>query len=399
VDTGEDTMTGGRLKRVADYVKDEETFCLTYGDGVGDVNITELIAFHKAQNVKATLTATIPPGRFGALDLSGYKVKSFMEKPKGDGGMVNGGFFVLSPKVIDYIADDQTIWERRPKALAEWLSRVGLAGRYEVADFAAFNTLEHFDGILNFVGVGDPAKASLMGAEIFDVTLKYDDLALNYVRKHPECRYIFLSSGAAYGGSFDAPVDENTKAVIAINNLQPQDWYAVAKLHAECRHRALAHLPIVDIRVFNYFSHTQDMSARFLITDILRAIRDKAVLKTLADNMVRDFLHPSDFFRLVNAILISPAVNVVVDCYSKAPIDKTILLAALQAHFGLQYEFIKIAPGVNATGGKKNYYSLNKQAENFGYIPELNSLMGIEREIKNYYEGSLIREIKMGDDN
>ena len=114
VDTGEDTMTGGRLKRVADYIKDEESFCLTYGDGVGDVNITQLVAFHKAQNVKATLTGTIPPGRFGALDLKDSKVKSFMEKPKGDGAMINGGFFVLSPKVIDYITDDKTIWERDP---------------------------------------------------------------------------------------------------------------------------------------------------------------------------------------------------------------------------------------------------------------------------------------------
>lgn len=114
VDTGEDTMTGGRLKRVADYVSDEEAFCLTYGDGVGDVNITELVAFHKAHNLKATLTGTIPPGRFGALDLKGGKVNSFMEKPKGDGAMINGGFFVLSPKVIDYIADDKTTWEREP---------------------------------------------------------------------------------------------------------------------------------------------------------------------------------------------------------------------------------------------------------------------------------------------
>ena len=120
VDTGEDTMTGGRLKRVKEYVKDEEEFCLTYGDGVSNVNITELIAFHKVQKVKATLTATLPPGRFGALDMAGAKVNSFREKPQGDGAMINGGFFVLSPQVIDYIADDKTIWERGPmERLAE----------------------------------------------------------------------------------------------------------------------------------------------------------------------------------------------------------------------------------------------------------------------------------------
>jgi glucose-1-phosphate cytidylyltransferase len=114
VGTGENTMTGGRLKRVADYVKDEEAFCLTYGDGVSDVNVTELLAFHKAQGVKATLTATIPPGRFGALDLRGNKVATFMEKPKGDGALINGGYFVLSPAVLDLIEGDQTIWEREP---------------------------------------------------------------------------------------------------------------------------------------------------------------------------------------------------------------------------------------------------------------------------------------------
>ena len=114
VDTGDETLTGGRVKRIADYVKDEEAFCLTYGDGVGDVDITKLIAFHKAQKVKATLTAVFPPGRFGALDLQNDKVQNFREKPKGDGALINGGFFVLSPDVIDYIDGDETIWEREP---------------------------------------------------------------------------------------------------------------------------------------------------------------------------------------------------------------------------------------------------------------------------------------------
>jgi glucose-1-phosphate cytidylyltransferase len=114
VDTGETTMTGGRLKRVADHLQGEDAFCLTYGDGVSNVNITELIAFHKAQKVKATLTATLPPGRFGALQFDGNKVSQFMEKPKGDGAMINGGFFVLSPDVLQYLDGDETIWERTP---------------------------------------------------------------------------------------------------------------------------------------------------------------------------------------------------------------------------------------------------------------------------------------------
>lgn len=127
VDTGDETMTGGRIKRIAEYVKDEEAFCMTYGDGVGDIDISELITFHKAQNVKATLTATIPPGRFGSLDLNGNKVNSFMEKPKGDGAMINGGFFVLSPLVMTYIKDDTTLWEREP---LERLAREGHLSAY-----------------------------------------------------------------------------------------------------------------------------------------------------------------------------------------------------------------------------------------------------------------------------
>jgi glucose-1-phosphate cytidylyltransferase len=120
IDTGEETMTGGRLRRAAPYVKDEEAFCFTYGDGVSDVNIADLIAFHKDQKVKATLTATYPPGRFGALDTVGDKVRTFKEKPKGDGGMINGGFFVLSPAVLDLLDGDDCIWEHKPlETLAE----------------------------------------------------------------------------------------------------------------------------------------------------------------------------------------------------------------------------------------------------------------------------------------
>lgn len=112
VDTGEETMTGGRIKRVSDYIDD--TFCCTYGDGVGDVNITELIEFHKKSGRLATLTGVQPPGRFGAIQLEESKVLSFQEKPQGDGSWINGGFFVLEPDTLSMIEDDSTIWERAP---------------------------------------------------------------------------------------------------------------------------------------------------------------------------------------------------------------------------------------------------------------------------------------------
>jgi glucose-1-phosphate cytidylyltransferase len=112
IDTGDETMTGGRIKRIEPYV--DGTFCCTYGDGVGDIDITSLVAFHKASGLKATLTGVQPPGRFGALDLDQDRVVSFQEKPQGDGSWINGGFFVLEPSVFDEIAGDPTIWERTP---------------------------------------------------------------------------------------------------------------------------------------------------------------------------------------------------------------------------------------------------------------------------------------------
>lgn len=127
IDTGEATMTGGRLKRVRSYLQDEDAFCFTYGDGVSDVDITALVASHRAGGRLATLTATQPPGRFGALNLDGNRIISFQEKPQGDGAWINGGFFVLSPRVIDYIVDDHTVWEKEPM---EQLARQGQMDAY-----------------------------------------------------------------------------------------------------------------------------------------------------------------------------------------------------------------------------------------------------------------------------
>ncbi len=114
VDTGENSMTGGRIKRISEYVRDEESFFLTYGDGLSDVDISKTHKYHQKHGKLATITATYPPGRFGALDIIEGQVSGFKEKPKGDGGRINAGFFVLSPKVMDYIEGDNTVWEQEP---------------------------------------------------------------------------------------------------------------------------------------------------------------------------------------------------------------------------------------------------------------------------------------------
>lgn len=272
------------------------------------------------------------------------------------------------------------LFARRPDEVKQWLKNIGLSERCLVDDYSLFATKE-FDAVINFVGIGNPVQALAMGNAIFDVTLRYDEMVLDYLKSHPTCRYLFLSSGAAYGSNFNEPVVQNTPSVVAINNLASHEWYGVAKLHAECRHRAHSELHIIDIRVFNYFSHTQNIEARFLITDILRAIRDKKLLSTSPENIVRDFLHPIDFYCLVKALLVAPATNASVDCYSKSPVDKFSLLIAMQEKYGLRYEITQLTNSVNATGSKLHYYSRNTRAADFGYLPKLTSLKGVLMEI------------------
>lgn len=149
VDTGLETMTGGRLKRIKNYL-DDETFCFTYGDGLSDIDITKLIAYHKNNKMLATVTAVQPPGRFGTLHFEEDKVLGFQEKPAGDGNWINGGYFVLEPSVLDYIKDDSTIWERDP---LEKLSKEGQLSAYKHTGF--WNSLDtlrdknHLDELWN----------------------------------------------------------------------------------------------------------------------------------------------------------------------------------------------------------------------------------------------------------
>ncbi len=279
---------------------------------------------------------------------------------------------------------DFYLFARDPRKVVEWIKQKQFSANYIIDDYDSFGK-QDYDLVINFVGAGNPALTIQMGASIYDITIEYDQLAINYLKKNPKCRYIFLSSGAAYCSNFNLPVDENSEAIVNINNIKSQDWYAIAKLHAECRHRALAPLSIIDIRVFNYFSSSQDIEARFLITDIIRTIRDEKIFTTSADFMMRDYIIPEDFYSLINSIINYPATNQVIDSFSRAPVEKTILLEALHKEFGLNYEFVTNVPTLNATGSKPNYYSLNKRANLFGYSPKYSSLEGLMIEIKKIF--------------
>lgn len=269
------------------------------------------------------------------------------------------------------------LFVRRPQEMDAWLGRNGIGCRARVTSYEAFGEDDEYFAVFNFVGVGDPANALCMGPDVLELTYRFDSLALDYAHRHPRCRYLSASSGAAYGSRFEEPVDEESQAVSPLNALGGDDWYGMAKAHAECRHRAHSGLPIMDIRIFNYVSQHQDLSASFLISDAIRAIRDKTVLRTSAERTVRDFLHAKDFCALIDAVLAAPPTNEVIDSYSKVPIEKAELLQALRETFVLRYEVSSVTTGINAPGRKPCYYSLNRRASRFGYAREHTSLDGV----------------------
>jgi len=275
---------------------------------------------------------------------------------------------------------DFSLFGRNVELLEKWTNSENLSEKYQVQEYSEFGNHLKYDVIINFVGISDPAKAQKMGSDIFKVTEQYDDMALEYLKQHKKTKYIFLSSGAVYGGNYQEPVDKETVATIDINNLKSTDWYTLAKLYAEAKHRSLSDLSIIDVRVFNYFSHTQDMSARFLITDIVRSIKNNEVFKTSPDNIMRDFITPPDFYNLIQAIIDFSAINIALDCYTKEPVSKFDLLNELEIKFGLQYSIDELYNGINATGDKMHYYSKNNNAERIIYRPKYTSLDGVMNE-------------------
>jgi nucleoside-diphosphate-sugar epimerase len=273
------------------------------------------------------------------------------------------------------------LYARNFDILKSWVDQHRLADICSIHGYETYGELPH-EVVINFIGVGDPKRAAEMGANIFDITTRFDDMVMKDLSRNPYRRYLFLSSGAVYGNVFDKPVTATSQSMIPINDIQSKDYYAIAKLNAELKHRLRPDLSIIDLRVFNMFSRTLDLESRFFITDIIRAVRDKHTLHISPDYMVRDFMHPEDFHQLVNCLLEAAPSNCTLDCYSREPIDKLSLLKNMCEKFGLKYEIVdNTTVAVNATGVKTYYYSLSRKAADFGYEPIWTSLECITSEV------------------
>lgn len=253
-------------------------------------------------------------------------------------------------------------------------------GAYEVHSLDEFSSFK-FDVIINCTGIGNPLLLQKDPANIFTVTEEVDSMIISYLFKNPKTMYINLSSGAVYGDNFKKAVNATTQSIVNINNLKISEYYAVAKINAEAKHRSLKHLHIVDIRVFAFFSRFVDTKAGFFMSEITECLLNKKVFKTSAAEMVRDYSTSPDLFSLVRLVIKMKRINDSFDLYSKHSISKQKLLEFLKKQYGLRYEYVSTTVGKNSV--EKNIYcSTNKKAKSLGYEPKFSSLEGIDNELK-----------------
>lgn len=263
------------------------------------------------------------------------------------------------------------LFSRNPIALQNLVDTKCIS-RFKSLGYDQFG-LDSYDLIINFVGGSDPALISRMGRDIFILTDHYDHLAIGYLQKNDQCKYIFISSGAAYGDVFSInPATELTKPNFDLDNLAPPDYYGAAKYMAEQRHRALSGLNIVDIRIFSYISKRQNLESKLFLPQVIAAIKNKADFLTSDEEMWRDYVGPEDFFQLTEVLLSRDKLNISLDCYSKESVEKLEILSVLSEKFGFAYDVTN--EFASKQNSKKYYFSRNKLAETFGYFPEHRSL-------------------------
>lgn len=261
------------------------------------------------------------------------------------------------------------------------LAKQRFGSSFDLRTYSEVRSSESFDLVLNCVGVGDPARASKMQGTIFDISNKFDDLALELVEKNSRSKYVFVSSGVAYGHAFDTPASELTIPKNAFDSKKLGDQYGLAKYFLEAKHRKLSDIPIYDLRVFGYFNHSLGLHSEFLLAKIAKSIIRQEPFLTSSESIVRDYISAEDFFRMISSVYTAPEANIALDFFSLAPVEKFDLLQELSDKFDFNFE---VTPGElysSPTGSKPNYYSTNFQASDFGYSPLGTSLETILSEM------------------
>jgi nucleoside-diphosphate-sugar epimerase len=283
-------------------------------------------------------------------------------------------FFLLEPRHKLFL------FARNETAVREFLQTLGAQNAPQILPFSVFSSGE-YDAVINCVGIADPRKQKAAGVELFRLTEHYDDLVLDYLVNHEQTVYVNFSSGAVYGTAFDSGVTEESVATIAVNNVVPTDYYRIAKLNSEAKHRTMAERRIIDLRVFSFFSRFINLESGFLLCEMTRCAKEHRVFHTNALDIVRDYVAPSDLFTLVELCIKEGKVNLALDVYSAKPVRKSELIDLFAYKFGLKTQ-VDETSRTSATGTKLAYYSSSKTAGRvLGYIPKITAIAVIKDEI------------------
>lgn len=287
----------------------------------------------------------------------------------------------------NFLQDDSYVLHlrtRSSKKLMDLLPSLGLSSDHNCVveegyqDFMSGN----YDVIFNCVGIGPPNMLHGNYNDWFTVTEEYDNLAIEYLRRHPKTLYINFSSGAVYGGDGTAPAEEGSPNNIRVNQLAPKDYYVIANLNAEAKHRSLDTLRIVDLRIFSYFSRFIDLESGYFITDVLACALNGTMLETDEINIVRDYVHPDDLFSLVTKCMETGDSNSAFDVISAKPVEKREVLEYFSVKYGLKYEIKDNLDLADPNGSTNIYCSNYNKAACIGYKPAFSSMDTIGQESK-----------------
>jgi nucleoside-diphosphate-sugar epimerase len=277
------------------------------------------------------------------------------------------------------------LYTRSPEEVHSFLGAIEKSTNKECAIHEGYSDFIKcsYDVLINCVKVGTLNKLRSNYAQYFTVTEEYDNLAIGYLcNKCPDTLYVSFSSGAVYGREFSAPVEENTTNSIRVNNVAAEDYYAIARLNSEAKHRSFKNLKIVDLRIFSYFSRFIELTDGYFITEVMDCILNKKVLVTDNANIVRDYVHPEDIFSIIRKCMDAAKINKAFDVTSSKPVEKREILDYFSLEYGLEYEISRSLNHASATGSKNIYCSKYNKALGIGYKPKFSSMDTIRQESK-----------------
>ena len=297
----------------------------------------------------------------------------------------------IAKGLIFFFKDDESIefhcYARNLEKVRQFLFLIGYKDPI-LKTFSEFHA-DHIEIIINCTGIVNPPDLNSSNENVFDLTEKFDGFILDYIRKNHETTYVNFSSGAVYGTSFNQPASKNTITNIDVNNIGTEDYYRIAKLNSESKHRLLHCYNIIDLRIFGYYSRFIDLTKNYLMTDIISCVKEKRTLKTSQNNIFRDYIHPLDLSDLVKACFEHKKINMAMDVKSKSPISKMEILNFFKIKYGLKFKIQDDYRGRSATGEKLNYYSENNDMEIINFSPKYTSWECIEKETEALFDIAL----------